>query len=118
MIHNSVHRSEPDYGEGPRTSKEERIARCADVSACLVAIRDWTRRTADRRSACFVHSLDSVKETVQSAFNQRAAASALSSGRVLNAMAAPGAALCTAFITASNIDRLSKRMPAPITTQS
>ena len=43
---------------------------------------------------------------VQSAFSQRAAASALSSGRVLNAIAASGAALCTALITASNIDRL------------
>ena len=57
---------------------------------------------------------------VQSAFSQRAAASALSSGRVLNAIAAAGAALCTALITASNIDRLwgGRRMPAPITTQS
>ena len=57
---------------------------------------------------------------VQSAFSQRAAASALSSGRVLNAIAASGAALCTALITASNIDRLwgGRRMPAPITTQS
>jgi hypothetical protein len=35
---------------------------------------------------------------VQSAFSQRAAASALSSGRVLNAIAASGAALCTALI--------------------
>ena len=57
---------------------------------------------------------------VQSAFSQRAAASALSSGRVLNAIAASGAALCTALITASNIDRLwgGRRMPAPTTTQS
>ena len=57
---------------------------------------------------------------VQSALSQRAAASALSSGRVLNAIAASGAALCTALITASNIDRLwgGRRMPAPITTQS
>ena len=57
---------------------------------------------------------------VQSAFSQRAAASALSSGRVLNAIPASGAALCTALITASNIDRLwgGRRMPAPITTQS
>jgi len=36
---------------------------------------------------------------VQFAFSQRAAASALSSGRVLNAIAASGAALCTALIT-------------------
>jgi hypothetical protein len=42
----------------------------------------------------------------QSAFSQRAAASALSSGRALNAIAASGAALCTALIAASNIDRL------------
>jgi hypothetical protein len=34
--------------------------------------------------------------------NRRAAASALSSGAVLNAMAAAGAALCTALTTASN----------------
>jgi hypothetical protein len=56
----------------------------------------------------------------QLACSQRAAASALSSGRVLKAMTAPGAALCTALITASNIDRLwgGSRMPAPITTQS
>jgi len=38
--------------------------------------------------------------------SQRAAAAALSSGRVLNAIAAPGARLCTALITASNMDRL------------
>ena len=37
--------------------------------------------------------------------NQRAAASALSSGTVLNAMAASGAALCTAFTTTSNSAR-------------
>jgi hypothetical protein len=53
--------------------------------------------------------------SVQSALSQRAAASALSSGRVLNAIAASGAALCSALITASNIDRLwgGRRMPAP-----
>ena len=52
----------------------------------------------------------------QSAFSQRAAALALSSGRVLNAIGASGAALCTALITASNIDTLwgGRRMPAPI----
>ena len=53
-------------------------------------------------------------------FNQRDAASALSSGRVLNAMNAPGAALCTALITASNSSKLfgGRRMPPPITTPS
>jgi hypothetical protein len=56
----------------------------------------------------------------QSACNQRAAASAVSSGRVLNAMDALGAALCTALITVSSNARLfgGRRMPAPITTQS
>jgi aspartyl-tRNA(Asn)/glutamyl-tRNA(Gln) amidotransferase subunit A len=56
----------------------------------------------------------------QPACSQRATASALSSGRVLKAIAAPGAALCTPLITASNIVRLlgGRRMPAPITTQS
>ena len=42
----------------------------------------------------------------QSAFNQRAAASAVSSGRVLNAMDAFDAALCTVFTTVSSNDRL------------
>jgi hypothetical protein len=53
-------------------------------------------------------------------FNQRAAASALSSGRVLNAMNAFGAALCTVFTTVSSNHRLfgGSRMPPPITTQS
>lgn len=56
----------------------------------------------------------------QSACNQRAAASAVSSGRVLNAIDALGAALRTALITVSSSDRLfgGSRMPAPITTQS
>src|SRR5438045_1114417 len=52
--------------------------------------------------------------------NHRAAASALSSGRVLKAIAAPGAALRTALTTASNNARPrdGRRTPAPITTQS
>src|ERR1700692_3617098 len=56
----------------------------------------------------------------QSASNQRAAASAVSSGRVLNAMNAFGAALCTVFTTVSSNDRLfgGSRIPPPITTQS
>jgi hypothetical protein len=41
------------------------------------------------------------QNTGQAASNRRAAASALSSGRVLKAMAAAGAALWTAFTTAS-----------------
>lgn len=50
----------------------------------------------------------------------RAAASALSSGRVLNAIAAPGAALRTALMTTSNSARLrgGRRTPPPMTTQS
>ena len=56
----------------------------------------------------------------QSACNQRAAASAVSSGRVLNAMDAFGAALCTVLTTVSSNDRLfgGSRIPPPITTQS
>jgi predicted ABC-type transport system involved in lysophospholipase L1 biosynthesis ATPase subunit len=56
----------------------------------------------------------------QSAFNQRAAASAVSSGFVLNAIAALGAALWTALITLSNSSRLfgGSLRPPPITTQS
>jgi hypothetical protein len=56
----------------------------------------------------------------QSDCNQRAAASAVSSGRVLNAMEALGAALRTALMTISNRGRLfgGSLMPPPITTQS
>ena len=56
----------------------------------------------------------------QLALSQRAAASAVSSGRVLNAMDAFGAALCTVFTTVSSNDRLfgGSRIPPPITTQS
>src|SRR5690606_3033334 len=52
--------------------------------------------------------------------SQRAAASAVSSGRVLNAMAASGAALRTALMTFSNNGRAfgGSLRPAPITTQS
>ena len=62
-----------------------------------------------------------LRVAIQSAaFSHRAAPSALSSGCVLNAIVAPGAARCTALITVSNIDRLrgGRRIPAPITTQS
>ena len=54
------------------------------------------------------------------AANHRAAASALSSGRVLKAIAAPGAALRIELMTTSNNARQrgGKRTPAPITTQS
>src|SRR5262250_946262 len=50
----------------------------------------------------------------------RAAASALSSGRVLKAIAAFGAALRIALMTTSNSARLraGRRTPAPTTTQS
>src|SRR3546814_19624355 len=58
--------------------------------------------------------------TQSPACNQRPAASAVSSGCVLNAMAAPGAALWTALRTRSNSDRLlgGSLSPAPITTKS
>ena len=95
-------------------------------SAAQVLTRDEARRIAAKwrscRSCCACGSGRrwKLRLAVQSALSQRAAASALSSGRVLNAIAASGAALCTALITASNIDRLwgGRRMPAPITTQS
>ena len=85
--------------------------------------KDDPDRPAPPQKWAYVDSRSQARRgllAVQSAFSQRAAASALSSGRVLNAIAASGAALCTALITASNIDRLwdSRRMPAPITTQS
>ena len=53
-------------------------------------------------------------------FSQRAAASAVSSGRVLNAIEAVGSDLCTAFTTCSNRSKLlgGIRRPPPITTQS
>jgi hypothetical protein len=56
----------------------------------------------------------------QPTFNQRAAASAVSSGRVLNAIDVLGAALWTALITVSNSCRLfgGSLRPPPITTQS
>jgi hypothetical protein len=54
------------------------------------------------------------------AANHRAAASALSSGRVLKAIAAPGSALRIELMTTSNKARQrgGKRTPAPMTTQS
>jgi hypothetical protein len=54
------------------------------------------------------------------AATHRAAASALSSGRVLKAIAAPGAALRIALMTTSNNARLrgGRRTPPPMTTQS
>ena len=54
------------------------------------------------------------------AATHRAAASALSSGRVLKAIAAPGAALRIALMTTSNNARFrgGKRTPPPMTTQS
>src|SRR6266851_7930052 len=56
----------------------------------------------------------------QPAFNQRAAASAVSSGRVLKAMGVFGAALWMALMTVSSSHRLlgGRRIPAPTTTQS
>src|SRR5690606_6804082 len=53
-------------------------------------------------------------------YSQRAAASAVSSGRGLNARAASGAALRTALMTFSNTGRAfgGSLRPAPITTQS
>ena len=51
----------------------------------------WSRTRRQRRLG------QSSASLVQSAFSQRAAASALSSGRVLNAIAASGAALAVNF---------------------
>jgi hypothetical protein len=81
-------------------------------------------RTTDRY---LVQEVDSLTQTVRddagrelACQTQRAAAAPLSSGRVLKAMAACGAARRMALTTASNrISRLSgRRRPAPITTQS
>ena len=47
------------------------------------------------------------------AFNWRAAVSAVSSGRVLNEIAAPGADLWTAFTTISNSGRLFGESSGP-----
>jgi hypothetical protein len=57
---------------------------------------------------------------VQPASSWRAAAAAVSSGRVLKAIAAVGAALWITFTTVSNIGRLlgGSLRPPPITTQS
>src|ERR1700722_11799290 len=53
-------------------------------------------------------------------FSQRAAASAVSSGRVLNAIEAPGSNLWTVLTISSNRSKFlgGIRMPPPITTQS
>jgi len=87
-------------------------------------IRAKVRSDADTLAATseVSQSIDLIKfrRDNQSAFNQRAAALAVSSGPVLNAMAALGAALWTAFTTVSNKSRLfgGSRRPPPITTQS
>ena len=106
----------PASSQSPRHSG---LKGCPAVLSRMIFLR---RRPPGRRfpSTCRLGHRWKLCLAVQSAFSQRAAASALSSGRVLNAIAASGAALCTALITASNIDRLwgGRRMPAPITTQS
>jgi hypothetical protein len=91
---------------------------------------DWHRAQAVRtrqRGSC--GSYRGVNETgparrcrrggAQRDGNHRAAASALSSGRVLKAMAAAGAPLWMALITASKSTRPlgGRRTPAPTTTQ-
>src|SRR5215471_6800764 len=57
---------------------------------------------------------------LKSPYTHLAAASALSSGRVLKAIAAPGAALRTVLMTTSNNARCrgGSRTPAPMTTSS
>jgi hypothetical protein len=47
MIHNPVHESEPDYGEGRRTCKEKRVLSYAVVSVLFVASGGWERRAAN-----------------------------------------------------------------------
>jgi hypothetical protein len=59
---------------------------------------------AIRRASC-VNTLAAARTFAQPCGNHRAAASALSSGRVLKAMAAPGAPPWTALTTASNTAR-------------
>jgi hypothetical protein len=77
--------------------------RLAKRTAAKLLNGDEARRiVAKRRScrsccACGSGRRWKLCPAVQSALSQRAAASALSSGRVLNAIAAFGAALCTAL---------------------
>jgi hypothetical protein len=84
--------------------------------------RSWRplRSSATERPTQVIEHAQWHLTRYQRAFSWRAAASAVSSGCVLNAIAASGAALWTAFTTISNSGRLfggSLRPPA-ITTQS
>jgi len=74
---------------------------------------------SDRRVMRPAQSGDGPGGGSQRGGNHRAAASALSSGRVLKAMAASGAPRCMALITASKSTRClgGRRTPAPMTTQ-
>jgi hypothetical protein len=70
-----------------------------------------------------VFALVRVRETIGRSYfrlSQRAAASAVSSGRVLKAMDASGAHLCTVLMIASKNSKLlgGTRIPPPITMQS
>jgi hypothetical protein len=60
---------------------------------------------AIRRPSSLLSNLAAAQTFAQPSGNHRAAASALSSARVLKAMAAPGAPLWTALTTASNTAR-------------
>jgi hypothetical protein len=109
-------------------SNEDRNAQTTHVLAVAVAA-GWQRRPVsvpnihlnetisghDRDGACAVAFVGH-----EPASSWRAAASAVSSGRVLNAIVAPGAALWTALTTISNRARLFGGIlrPPPITTQS
>ena len=99
-------------GTTPLDSKSSRSCMRPAVAPDACAGRSGCRARARRR-------LDDGLAAAH-AFIQRAAASAVSGGLVLNAMAACGAPRCTTLQIASNSSRLfgGSRMPPPITTQS
>ena len=78
----------------------------------LIALFDLLQQKKIKLNAGYTARLPSA--------NPRAAASALSSGRVLKAIAVPGATVRIALMTTSNSARLrgGRRTPAPMTTQS
>ena len=81
---------------------------------------EWALREARSRPTALDPGFEPDYTARLPAATHRAAASALSSGRVLKAIAAPGAALRIALMTTSNSARCrdGRRTPPPITTQS
>ena len=108
-----------------RRRANHRLAGIPDRTACRSNLRRTgndrrgsCRCTVERRALCAPSARHWHGDQLR--FNQRAAASAVSSGRVLNAIAALGAALWIALITFSNSSRVfgGSLRPAPMTTQS